>query len=207
MAFLTSAKQRIWISETRVLPKFGLTGINLKTGSRTRRPSHSSSLSRINSTTASYHTTPSSSSSTTGKTQVKLAILFNYTLDSTVREGLGFYWTDNVKNLEEDLLAHERAAAEATTPASAPSTSCSESSRLRTYHIFIVFTARKHCKKLNERRTRCSAVLDMISETEVVSMASEKGAGSAIQASQPEKKIIVAEAFDNQYLVYGTATE
>lgn len=64
---------------------------------------------------------PPSSTSTASKTQVKLADLFNYTLDNAVGEGLGFYWPGSVKNLEEDLLAHEHAASEANTPTSAHS--------------------------------------------------------------------------------------
>jgi hypothetical protein len=30
-------------------------------------------------------------------------------------KGLGFYWPGSVKNLEDDLVAHERAAAEVNT--------------------------------------------------------------------------------------------
>jgi len=64
-----------------------------------------------------------SSTSTSRKTQIRLADLFNYALDSAVGTGLGFYWPGSVKNLEEDLLAHERMAAEANTQASTSSTS------------------------------------------------------------------------------------
>ena len=42
-----------------------------------------------------------------------LSNLFNYDLDSTVGEGLEFYWPGSIKNLEDDLLVHDRAAAEA----------------------------------------------------------------------------------------------
>ena len=58
-------------------------------------------------------TAPSSSALCMGKTQNMLANLFNYDLNSTVGEGLEFYWPGSIKNLEDDLLVHNHAAAEA----------------------------------------------------------------------------------------------
>lgn len=58
-------------------------------------------------------TASSSSALRMGKTQITLSNLFNYDLDSTVGEGLEFYWPGSIKNLEDDLLVHDRAAAEA----------------------------------------------------------------------------------------------
>lgn len=54
-------------------------------------------------------TTPASSSSSR-KTQILLAKLFNYALSP--EDGLEFYWPGSKKNLEVDLVAHELAAAE-----------------------------------------------------------------------------------------------
>lgn len=54
-------------------------------------------------------TTPASSSSSQ-KTQIPLAKLFNYALSP--EDGLEFYWPGSKKNLEADLVAHELAAAE-----------------------------------------------------------------------------------------------
>ncbi|KIM35265.1 hypothetical protein M413DRAFT_79560, partial [Hebeloma cylindrosporum] len=51
---------------------------------------------------------PSSSSSR--KTQISLANLFDYTLSA--EEGLEFHWPGGKKNLEADLLAHERVLAD-----------------------------------------------------------------------------------------------
>lgn len=58
----------------------------------------------------------SSSSSSTSKTQITLANLFDYTLDRAVGQGLEFYWPGSIKNLEDDLLAHERAASAEAAP-------------------------------------------------------------------------------------------
>lgn len=55
-----------------------------------------------------------STSRSSGKTQIKLKDLFNYSLNRTAGEGLEFYWPGSIKNLEDDLRAHERAAAEFT---------------------------------------------------------------------------------------------
>ena len=55
-------------------------------------------------------TTPASSSSSR-KTQIPLAKLFNYALSP--EDGLEFYWPGSKNNLEADLVAHELAAAEA----------------------------------------------------------------------------------------------
>ncbi|KIJ92854.1 hypothetical protein K443DRAFT_5932 [Laccaria amethystina LaAM-08-1] len=71
------------------------------------------------------HTARSASASRTRKTQITLANLFNYDLVSTVGEGLEFYWPGSIKNLEDDLLVHDRAAAEANSgspPSTIPST-------------------------------------------------------------------------------------
>jgi hypothetical protein len=64
----------------------------------------------------------SSSSLNTSQTQIKLVNSFNYGLNRTTREGLELYWLGSVKILEEDLLAHECTAVEATTSTSSPST-------------------------------------------------------------------------------------
>jgi hypothetical protein len=55
-------------------------------------------------------TIPASSSR---KTQIPLANLFDYTLSA--EEGLAFYWPGSKKNMEADLLAHEQALADEVT--------------------------------------------------------------------------------------------
>ena len=54
-------------------------------------------------------TTQPNVASSTRKTQILLANLFDYSLSP--EEGLEFYWPGSKKNLEADLLAHEHALA------------------------------------------------------------------------------------------------
>jgi len=55
-------------------------------------------------------TTQPNAASSSRKTQILLANLFDYTLSP--EEGLEFYWPGSKKNLETDLLAHEHALAD-----------------------------------------------------------------------------------------------
>ncbi|KIJ99353.1 hypothetical protein K443DRAFT_679974 [Laccaria amethystina LaAM-08-1] len=54
--------------------------------------------------------TSASSSSSSRKTQIPLANLFNYTLSPD--DGLEFYWPGSKKNLDADLVVHELVAAQ-----------------------------------------------------------------------------------------------
>lgn len=67
-----------------------------------------------------------SSSSSSRKTQIPLANLFNYTLSPDV--GLEFYWPGSKKNLDADLVAHELAAAEEVSESSSTQLSLNEHS-------------------------------------------------------------------------------
>jgi hypothetical protein len=67
-------------------------------------------VSRSTSIPSSSNTQHPRNAASSRTTQIPLANLFDYTLSP--EEGLEFYWPGSQRNLEADLLAHERALAD-----------------------------------------------------------------------------------------------